>query len=605
MPATCRPLSTTRLKITALIILGLATSRLGFCENSVDNHSSTPRSFAIETYVNRTYNYLDNLVDENGLPYFDVFWTEPAEAAHDWPDFGDVTSRQLQAAIVARHLTGKEAKNEKRWLNLILSYIDPDTGLIVRPKTSYCHPVADPGDQALTLYALVTAYADTKDSALRRAICKMVDNLPGICRANNPLGGFYIKSLMACVRELDYGPALELARREVDSAFNHRPIFTPDNKLRQGAHMHGSLRTLVGAADYALYVKDPVLFSRVDAIYRHVRSGATRFGFLAEVLDREGDVISCETCALMDYLGLAVTLANNGHPEYWGDIERLLRNHLIESQVKDVSWLAPGDKADSAQFTWREVGKRMVGGYAGWSSPTHILAAHEQLHWGGSELRGKTRAFQNCCGGSGTLALFIAWKNASRFHDGTLSVHLHIDKLLPQAEIRCCQPYRGLLTIELRQTCKVRVRIPEFADPNEIVVKSDNRPIIKKIWGNYLELGERSAGETMEVSYPLHLREEETTVGNPGFRQYRYRVIWKGDTVVKIIPIGEQPRTGYSDFEKKQVEIYYGDDGPGRLYQRDMMVAIVGASTRATPNGRRLLQQLVSAIKRKNTEVCK
>ena len=79
----------------------------------------------------------------------------------------------------------------------------------------------------------------------------------------------------------------------------------------------------------------------------------------------------------------------------------------------------------------------MVGGYSGWTSPTHILAAREELHWGGPELRGKTRAIQNCCGGSGTHGLFIVWKNASRFENDTLSVHLHIDKLLPQAEIRC------------------------------------------------------------------------------------------------------------------------------------------------------------------------
>jgi hypothetical protein len=72
----------------------------------------------------------------------------------------------------------------------------------------------------------------------------------------------------------------------------------------------------------------------------------------------------------------------------------------------------------------------MVGGYSGWTSPTHILAAWEELHWGGPELRDKTRAIQNGCGGSGTHGYFIAWKNASRFASGTLSVHLHIDKLL-------------------------------------------------------------------------------------------------------------------------------------------------------------------------------
>ena len=84
----------------------------------------------------------------------------------------------------------------------------------------------------------------------------------------------------------------------------------------------------------------------------------------------------------MDFIGLAVTLANNGHPEYWGDVERMVRNQLVESQMIDGSWLKPGDKPDTEQFTWRDVGARMVGGYAGWTSPTHILAAREELALG-------------------------------------------------------------------------------------------------------------------------------------------------------------------------------------------------------------------------------
>ena len=85
----------------------LATTVVGIeaahCEERTANERNH-RTFAIETFVGRTYNYLDNMVDKDGLPYFNIFWTDPAEAAHDWPDFGDVTSRQLQAAIMARHL---------------------------------------------------------------------------------------------------------------------------------------------------------------------------------------------------------------------------------------------------------------------------------------------------------------------------------------------------------------------------------------------------------------------------------------------------------------------------------------------------------------------
>src|SRR5215467_7234538 len=78
----------------------------------VSAQQSKPRTFALETFAHRSLNYLNRMVDTNGLPYFNVFWTEPAEAAHDWPDFGDVMARQFQAAIMARHMTGEQCVNE-------------------------------------------------------------------------------------------------------------------------------------------------------------------------------------------------------------------------------------------------------------------------------------------------------------------------------------------------------------------------------------------------------------------------------------------------------------------------------------------------------------
>jgi hypothetical protein len=340
--------------------------------------------------------------------------------------------------------------------------------------------------------------------------------------------------------------------------------------------MHGNLRILVGAADYALYTHDTVLYSRVDALYRYVRSTATRFGFMPEAIGRQGDIVSCETCALMDFLGLAITLANHGHPEYWGDVERTLRNQMIESQVTDSSWLhSDSSRADTGQFTWRDIGERMVGGYAGWTSPNHILAARETLnhHWGGPELHDKTRAFQNCCGGSGTHAFFEVWKNAARFQDGWLNVYLHLDKLLPQAEIRGYQPYTGLLAIQLKEDCHVRVRIPEFTTAAEMQIASSLDGVLQPIvWGNFIELQDRRAGESIQVSYPLPVFTEEVTIGNPGYRQYHYRITWKGDTVVKMEPLGNEQATAYSDFDEKDVPIFYGETGPGPLYQRQLLI---------------------------------
>jgi hypothetical protein len=535
-----------------------------------------PTTLALETYARRNTNYLNRMVDSDGLPYFNIFWTNPPEAAHDWPDFGDVMSRQYQAAIMARRMTGEETPIERVWRHKLMSIIDPVTGLLMRPATSFSKHVADMGDQALTLYALITAWADRPDDHLGALIRRAVDTLLRRVQSETDdgggfLSGFIIKSLMTCARLLDYAPAVELAGLLVRRVFVDQPLFAPDNTFRHGGHMHGNLRTLVGAADYALYTRDPVLFSRVDALYRYACSTATSFGFLPEAVGRTGDIVLCETCALMDYIGLAATLANHGHPEYWGDVERTVRNQLIESQLTDGGWLtAPNRRADTAQFTWRDIGARMVGGYAGWSSPTQILAARETLnaHWGGPELRDKTRAFQNCCGGSGTHAFFIAWKNAARFDDGVLSIHLHFDKSLPQAEVRCSQPFQGRTEIRLHQNCVLRARIPDFADPADLRATVDGQPIAARAWGNYLEMGQRSAGERVVLAYPLAERVEEVAIGNPGGRQYRYRATWKGDTVIDMAPLGDPPATGYSDFDKRDVPIFYGEDGPCRLYQR-------------------------------------
>ena len=499
-----------------------------------------PPSFTLESYAAASLNYFDRLVDADGLPYFNVFWTSPAEAAHDWPDFGDVMTRQWQGAVMLRRMTGREAAVEKVWRRKILSLIDSRDGLLHRPETSYCKPGPDWGDASLTLYALVTAAEDGDDEA-RKAAVRMAESMAAGLRSGDFSGnGFAIKGLMTAARRLGCEAALEAAGRLVDREITNGRTFTPDNTFGPSGHMHGNLRTMAGAADYALTVGDPVLFGRIDALYRWVRTTGTSFGFIPEVIGRHGDIIACETCALMDFAGVGVTLANHGHPEYWADMERLARNHYVESQVRDASWLvSDNSRPDTAQFTTRDIGPRIVGAWAGWTSPNHILAARETLNaqWGGPELKNKTRALQNCCGGSGVHGLYILWRGAARFEDGVLSVHLHLDKKLPQAEIRSGQPYNGLLRIDLARDLALRVRIPEFTsaaqmrvrvngaelpvaggpvDAATAVVQRGRELSPARPFGKYLEIGKLLAGDRIEVAYPLPVRTEEVAVRQPG-----------------------------------------------------------------------------------------
>ena len=144
---------------------------------SGEREQKDPQTFALETYARRSFNYCNRMVDKDGLPYFNIFWTEPAEAAHDWPDFGDGMPRQFQAVVMARHMTGETLPIEAVWRQKILNLIDPETGFLTRPQTNFSKRVADEGDQGLVLYALATAYADKPDEELKKVIIKIVDGL--------------------------------------------------------------------------------------------------------------------------------------------------------------------------------------------------------------------------------------------------------------------------------------------------------------------------------------------------------------------------------------------------------------------------------------------
>jgi hypothetical protein len=48
-----------------------------------------------------------------------------------------------------------------------------------------------------------------------------------------------------------------------------------------------------------------------------------------------------------------------------------------------------------------------------------------------------------------------------------------------------------------------------------------------------------------------------------------------------MTPAGQQARTGFSDFDNKPVELFYGKDGPGPLYQRDDLLD--GPAPKPTP----------------------
>ncbi|MCY2986650.1 MAG: hypothetical protein NTY19_02120 [Planctomycetota bacterium] len=178
---------------------------------SQDANAKEPlhQTFAVETYMRRAYNYLDNMADKAGRPYFNIFWFqggEPAMANCDGNECPDVTSRQWQAAILARHMTGRQCRNENVWAKTILSRMNPKTGLLDPRITPFIG-----ANYGLVLYALATAWADSKDPVYRDAACRMIAYLPSVHNPKEQWSGFQIKSIMTWVRLSNDMPELEYA----------------------------------------------------------------------------------------------------------------------------------------------------------------------------------------------------------------------------------------------------------------------------------------------------------------------------------------------------------------------------------------------------------
>jgi hypothetical protein len=193
--------------------------------------------------------------------------------------------------------------------------------------------------------------------------------------------------------------------------------------------------------------------------------------------------------------------------------------------------------------------------------PMLTLGAVEALHRNASQEL-KQRFLPNMVSGKWTGTMNLTEPQAGS------DLSLVRTKALPQAEIRGYQPYQGVLTIKLAAPADVRVRIPEWVSSDEMRVEATTGPVAGRAWGNYLHLGLHAAGEQLRISYPLAEYTEEESIGNPGWRQYRYRAAWRGDTVMEMTPLGNDHETGWSDFDNREVPVFYGEAGPGRLYQR-------------------------------------
>lgn len=538
-----------------------------------------PDTLMLEERAGHALNAMVGMADRDFdfIPFFSAnLMTKPAFMTHgDW-DYGSTHGRMVDGMVLARHMSGETFGEdvEARYRENLLSFFKED-GLSYRQKNPNRNwePNANMIDQRAVILSLTSWYIATGDARAKEAADKHVAALKRIAVKErevwyNPAseykeGGW--PSANAVQLRLAPDPAAFTGRlvmpllkyHEVtgnEDAFElcqffsamiiHRSgVFNKDGSFNdalayRSGHFHTRLGTLDAIARFGAFTGDAAMIAWVKKSYDWALTQCTAFGWTPG--DMHEQAYEHETCSLVDLIATGITLAKSGYVEYWGVVERFIRNHLTESQLLELDWVDVADDRSKDVPGWKtyhDVARRTRGAFAGYSAPNDFCC---DVNHG----RGHTSDLQICCLGSGTRGLYMGWSNTVTERDGAVSVNFLLNRGSKWLDVSSYLPHEGKVVLDINADIKrLTVRIPEWAGYAKVrfvrerggAVTAEGTGSEASRWVNrhFLLLGKAQAGERITITFPLSFR---TTIENALGQTFETQ--WRGDDVVGISPQG-------------------------------------------------------------------
>jgi DUF1680 family protein len=537
-----------------------------------------PDTLLLEERARHVLNCIIGMADEdlNYIPFFNAdFVSSPPHMTHgDW-DYGSSHGRLIDALTLARHMSGETYGEvvEKYYKENLLSFFKED-GMSYRQLSHVVKDIsANLIDQRAVILSLTTWYMATKDpkvkeaadkhcAALKRIAIKEKDiwyypaseykesgwpstNAVQIRLASDPASfcGRLIMPLLKYHEVTGNQDALELCEFFTQLIIQRSGVYNEDGSFNsslayRSGHFHTRIGTLDALARFALYTGDASITQFVKKSYDWALTQCTAFGWTPG--DMQEQAYEHETCSLVDLISCGIALARSGYVEYWGVVERFIRNHLTESQLLDLDWVEKWDDKsmdEPGRKTYYKVAERTRGAFAGYSAPNDFCC---DVNHG----RGHTSDLQLCCIGSGTRGLFMGWSNIITENAGTVRINLLLSRGSKLLDISSYLPHEGRLELSIHEDINnLEVRIPDWAGYNQVVVErlldgetknqtgKDHSSWIKK---RFYRIGKVQKGEKITITFPLSkYKTIEKAIGQ------EFEVKWRGDDVIHISPEGK------------------------------------------------------------------
>lgn len=336
--------------------------------------------------------------------------------------------------------------------------------------------------------------------------------------------GRMLGPLVKYYRATRHEPALELAlllkEKAVAEFFLEDGDYTRERFIT--THGHSITCVMSSLAQLADLLHDAALMERVRRFYdRGLWKLRDEIGWSPEtVFQKNSDHGEANNSG--DILETALILGRWGYPQYYHDAERILRCHLLPSQLRDVSFIQDPPNPNGVDGL-RDVARRHLGAF-GFPAPY----GHESV----GEGRGHSISFNLDIVGGAVGSLNEAYRETTRLDAAGHWVNLLFDHETDAVEVQ--SPYtHHSLNVTVRKASPLFVRIPPWVDRKAIRVEGGG-----KTWqwhGPYLCFPTPTVGEPISIHFPL--KEDEITLsGSVHIHPIRVRI--RGDEVVAMENFG-------------------------------------------------------------------
>jgi hypothetical protein len=303
-------------------------------------------------------------------------------------------------------------------------------------------------------------------------------------------------------------------------------------------HVHSTVWVAQGLILLGRLTDNDRYLTKGKQIYDYTVSISSSFGWVPEYGQWHPEHMEvCETCCIRDMIECALELVDAGFPEYYDLANRFVRNQLSEQQLKEAPFVScDNSREDDENYTFRDIDKRIIGGYSGGSGPHSIEA-------------GRFRSVAGCCVGTAPQALYRVWENIVKEDtDGYVYINFPIDHIHELARVETDYPNTGKFCITVGKPGNYRVRIYDFMKRPDLKVLLNDSQISFDQANNLLELNGLQAGDEIKIQHEL-----PTVICHEQVMGQTLEVVWRGCDVVDILPHGAPLRLYQKTLDQEKV----------------------------------------------------